>query len=97
MGTHIVGSGQAATVGPVAGVPSTPPVRPVAKKPPIPKQRLKKPVVKRAPAKKGSLAAINAAAAAAPVAGGKHAPEVFDEMPERYVSLFFSVNFARLR
>jgi hypothetical protein len=47
-------------------------------------------VVKRAPAKKGSLAAINAAATAAPVAGGKHAREMFDEMLERYVSLFLS-------
>jgi hypothetical protein len=40
--------------------------------------------------KKGSLAAINAAAAAAPVAGGEHAREVFAEMPERYISLFLS-------
>jgi hypothetical protein len=48
-------------------------------------------VVKRAPAKKASLAAINAAAAATPVAGGGHTREVFDEMPERCVSIFFSV------
>jgi hypothetical protein len=47
-------------------------------------------VVKRAPAKKGSLAAINAAAAAVPVAGGEHTREVFDEMPERCVSIFLS-------
>jgi hypothetical protein len=63
--------------------------------PPIPKQRSKKPatkppVVKRVPTKKGSLAAINVAATAAPVAGDEHAREVFDEMPERYVSLFLS-------
>jgi hypothetical protein len=47
-------------------------------------------VVKRAPTKKGSLAAINAATGAAPVAGGEHAHEVFDEMPEMYVSIFLS-------
>jgi hypothetical protein len=57
MGTHVVGPGQAVAVGPVAGAPSTPPVRPVAKMPTIPKQRPKKPtanppMVKRAPAKK---------------------------------------------
>jgi hypothetical protein len=62
----------------------------------IPKQRPKKPatnplVVKRAPAKKASLVAIDAAAAAAPVAGGGHSREVFDEMSERCVSIFFSV------
>jgi hypothetical protein len=48
-------------------------------------------VVKRAPAKKASLAAINAAAVAAPVTGGGHTREVFDEMLERCVSIFFSV------
>jgi hypothetical protein len=48
-------------------------------------------VVKRAPAKKASLAAINVAAAAAPVAGGGHTREVFDEMPEMCVSIFFLV------
>jgi hypothetical protein len=71
------------------------PVRPVTKTPPIPKQRPKKPatkppVVKKALAKKLSLAVINAAAAAASVAGDEHAREVFDKMPERYVSLFLS-------
>jgi hypothetical protein len=98
MGTHIVGQGQLPTagqVGPAADAPSTPPVHPVAKTPLIPKQRPKKPatkplVVKRAPAKKASLAALNAAAAA-PMAGGGHTREVFDEMPERCVSIFFSV------
>jgi hypothetical protein len=95
MGTHVIGLAQAAVVGPVAGAPSTPLVCSVAKKPPIPKQRLKKratkpPVVKRATKKKGSLAAINAAAAATLVAGGEHAREVFDEMPERCVSIFLS-------
>jgi hypothetical protein len=49
-------------------------------------------VVKRAPTKKASLVAINAAAAATPVAGGGHTREVFDEMPERCVSIFFSVD-----
>jgi hypothetical protein len=98
MGTHLVGPGQAAAVGQVAGVPSTPPVRPVAKTPPIPKQRPKKPatkppVVKRAPAKKGSLEAINAVAAAVPMAGGEHAREVFNEMPERYVSILMCYIF----
>jgi hypothetical protein len=48
-------------------------------------------VVKRALTKKASLAAINAAAAAAPVPGGGHTREVFDEMPERCVSIFFAV------
>jgi hypothetical protein len=99
MGTHVVGQGQlpaAGQVGPAAGAPSTPPVRPVAKTPPIPKQRPKKLatkplVVKRELAKKASLAAIHAAAAAAPVAGGGHTHEVFDEMPKRCVSIFFSV------
>jgi hypothetical protein len=38
-------------------------------------------VVKRALAKKASLAEINVAAAAAPMAGGGHTREVFDEMP----------------
>jgi septal ring-binding cell division protein DamX len=95
MGTHVVGQGQAAAVGPVAGAPSTLPVHPVAKTPPISKQSPKKPaakppVVKRAPAKKASLAAINAAAAAAPVAGSGHTREVFNEMPERCVSIFLS-------
>jgi hypothetical protein len=51
-------------------------------------------VVKRAPAKKDSLAAINAAAAAAPVAGGGHTREVFDEIPERCVSIFLSGKFS---
>jgi hypothetical protein len=104
MGTHIVGQGQPAVVepvGPAADASSTPPVRPVAKTPPIPKQRPKKPaakppVVKRAPAKKASLAAINAAATTAPVAGSGHTREVLDEMPERCVSIFFSVKLARL-
>jgi hypothetical protein len=31
MGTHVVGQGQPTAVGPIAGVPSTLPVRPVAK------------------------------------------------------------------
>jgi hypothetical protein len=44
--------------------------------------------VKRAPAKKTSLAAINAATAAAPVAGVGHTREAFDEMSERCISLF---------
>jgi hypothetical protein len=99
MGTHVVGQGQPAAagqVGPPACAPSTPPVCPVAKTPPIPKQHPKKParkplVVKRAPAKKASLAAINAAAAAAPVAGGGYTREVFDEMSERCDSIIFSV------
>jgi hypothetical protein len=47
-------------------------------------------VVKRAPAKKGPLTAINAAATATPVADGEHAREVVDEMPEKYVSIFLS-------
>jgi hypothetical protein len=100
MGAHIVRQGQLAAagqVGPAASTPSTPLVSPVAKTPPIPKQHPKKlavkpPVVKRAPAKKASLAAINAPAAATPVAGGGHTREVFDEMPVRCVSIFFSVN-----
>jgi hypothetical protein len=104
-GTHVVGQGQPAVVGPVgpaADAPSTPSVHPVAKTPPIPKQRPKKPatkpqVVKRAPVKKASLAAINAVAAAAPVAGSGHTREVFNEMPERCVSIFFSVKLDRLR
>jgi hypothetical protein len=99
MGTHVVGQGQPAAVGqvrPAAGAPSTPLVHSVAKTPPIPKKcpnkpAAKPPVVKRAPAKKASLAAINAAAAAAPVAGGGHTREVFDEMSERCISIFFSV------
>jgi hypothetical protein len=47
-------------------------------------------VVKEAPGKKGSLTAINVAAAAGPVAGGEHAREVFDEMPEMHISIFLS-------
>jgi hypothetical protein len=66
----------------------TPSVRPVAKTTPIPKQRLKKPSMKPPAVKKGSLVAINAAAAAALVAGGEHTREVFTEIPERYISLF---------
>jgi hypothetical protein len=50
-------------------------------------------VVKRAPAKKGSLVAINAVAAAVPMAGGEHAREVFNEMPERYVSILMCYMF----
>jgi hypothetical protein len=99
MGTHIVEQGQSAMVGqtgPAASAPSTPPVRQVAKTPLIPKQRPKKlaakpPVVKKAPAKKASLTEINAATAAAPMAGYGHTREVFDEMSERCVSIFFSV------
>jgi hypothetical protein len=51
-------------------------------------------VVKKAPAKKASLAAINAAAAAMPVAGSGHTREVFDEILERCVSIFFSIKSA---
>jgi hypothetical protein len=99
MGTHVVGQGQlpvAGQVGPAAGMASTPPVRLVAKMPLIPKQHPKKPatkplVVKRAPAKKASLATINAVAAAAPVASGGHTRDVFDEILERCISIFFSV------
>jgi hypothetical protein len=40
--------------------------------------------------KKASLTAINATAAAAPVDGGGHTRKVFDEMPERCVSIFLS-------
>jgi hypothetical protein len=49
------------------------------------------PVVKRAPTKKASLTTINAAAVEAPVAGGGHTREVFNETPERCVYIFFSV------
>jgi hypothetical protein len=68
----------------------------------IPKQRPKKPatkplVVKKAVVKNGSLAAINVAAAAAPVAGSEHAREVFIEMPERYISHFLSSKLCCLR
>jgi hypothetical protein len=70
--------------------------------PPIPKQHPKKLatkplVVKRVPAKKGSLAEINAAAAAAHVVGGEHAREVFDESRRGMFLFFFPVNFARSR
>jgi hypothetical protein len=99
MGTHIVGQGQlpvAGQVGPAVDTASTPPVRLVAKTPSIPKQHPKKPatkplVVKRAPAKKASLATINVVAAAAPMASGGHTRDVFDEIPERCISIFFSV------
>jgi hypothetical protein len=103
MGTHVVGPGLAATIGLGAGGHDWSgarcaidlPVRPVAKTTPIPKQRPKKlatkpPMVRKPSGKKGSLAATNAAAAAAPVDGGEHACEVFAEMPERYISLFLS-------
>jgi hypothetical protein len=96
MGTHVVGQGQPAAagqVGPAIGAPSTPPVRPVAKTPPIPKQCPKKPavkppVVKKSPAKKASLTTINAAVAAMPVAGGGHTHDVFDEIPEEVCFYF---------
>jgi hypothetical protein len=90
MGTHVIGPGPVAAFGLVAGAPLTPPVRPVAKTMPIPKQRTKKPTMKPPAVKKGSLAAINAATLAALVAGGTHTREVFAEMPERSISLFLS-------
>jgi hypothetical protein len=84
----------AAAIGLVTGAPSTTSVRPTAKTPPIPKKRAMKPMAKvpavKTPMKKGSLAAINAAASAAPAAGGEHTREVFVEMPERYTFSFFS-------
>jgi hypothetical protein len=92
MGTHVVGQGQlpaAGQVGPAAGAPSTPPVRPVAKKP-----ATKPPMVKRAPTKKASLAAINAAAAAVLAASGGHTREVFDEMPVSGIGNELRTSFA---
>jgi hypothetical protein len=95
MDTQVIGHRQAVAVGLVTGTPSTLSVRPIAKMPPIRKQRLKKsaakpPVVNRPLAKKASLAAINAAAAATPMTGGGHTREVFDEMLEWCVSIFLS-------
>jgi hypothetical protein len=57
----------------------------------------KPPVVNKAAVKKRSLAAINAAAAAAPMAGGEHVREVFVKLSERYISHFLSGELCCLR
>jgi hypothetical protein len=92
-GTHVDPVG--AIPAPAAGMLLTPPVKP-AVKPPLPKQRLKKPAVKKVMmnlAKKASLVTINAAVAGAPATDGDSAHQLFVDSPARYGFPLFSIQF----